>query len=95
MTGWQVQAMWEADAAAEWERLNAPDPFEDQMKKSAVEIREAVKAIETALYRLVDAGYELEDTPMMAKVDSFYEELDDIQFSLKMLAEKYGKGERE
>ena len=95
MTGWHVQAMWEADAAAEWERLNAPDPFEDQMKKSAVEIHEAVKAIETALYRLVDAGYELEDTPMMAKVDSFYEELDDIQFSLKMLAEHYGKGERE
>ena len=34
-----VDAMWEADAAAEWERLNAPDPMENEMKEAAEQIK--------------------------------------------------------
>ena len=95
MTGWQVQAMWEADAAAEWERLNAPDPFEDQMKKAALELRLAVEQINKAEDYLYDAICELAETPMEAKVESLLQDIEDRHAEIRMLAEHYGKGERE
>ena len=35
MNEWQVGIMVENEAAAEWERQNASDPFEDKMKNAA------------------------------------------------------------
>ena len=95
MNGWQVQAMWEADAAAEWERLNAPDPCEKQMKSAAVDITEASHFVDIAEDRLGEATAELYGTPMEAVVESWLDQLENIRFELKSLAEKYGRGERE
>ena len=35
MTGWQVDAMWEAESARIWEEMNAPDPMEGKMISAA------------------------------------------------------------
>ena len=48
MTGWEVQALKEADDARIWEELNAPDPYEKQMEDSAREMRLAVEMINKA-----------------------------------------------
>ena len=90
-----VDAMWEADAAAEWERLNEPDPCEKQMKAASVSIREAVQFLARAEDRLADAMTEVFDTPMEYRIGSLLDSLEDIEYGLKKLAEKYGKGERE
>ena len=90
-----VDAMWEADAAAEWERLNEPDPCEKQMEAASVSIREAVQFLTSAEIRLADAMAEVFDTPMEYRIGSFLDSIEDIECDLKSLAEKYGKGERE
>lgn len=95
MNGWQVQAMWEADAAAEWERLNAPDPCEKEMQKAAVDLRFATDLMDKAENSLYDALSELSETPMEDKVTSFLDDLQNLRIALQELAEKYGRGQRE
>ena len=95
MTGWQVQEMWEQDTAALWERLNAPDPAEKQMKAAAVDMQMANNLIDQAENNLVSAIAELSDTPMEDKVNSLLDALMDLRIEIRLLAEKYERGERE
>ena len=95
MTGWQVQALKEAEDARIWEELNAPDPCEKQLEAASVSINQATHFIDTAENRLGDAMAELFGTPMEAKVGSFLDQLQDLRYGLERLAELYGKGERE
>lgn len=102
MRGWQsaimsqdVDAMWEADAAAEWERINAPDPCEAQLKLAAKAMTEAAHFMDVAEDHLYDAAADLYETPMEAKVGSFLDQLQDLRIALQLLAETYGKGHRE
>ena len=95
LSGWQIQAMWEADAAAEWERINEPDQYETVLKKAAQEVKKAISAIDNCADHLADASAELSETPMQAKVDSFIESLENIWCDLRMLNEHWERGERE
>ena len=94
MTGWQIQAMKEAQDAAAWEAINQ-NPFESQMKKAAVGIREAENFLDISTNRLMDALVELEGTPMKAKIESYFDQLEEIRIDLRIIASNYERGERE
>ena len=95
MTGWQVQAMWEADAAAEWERINEPDPAEKQMKEAAGSLTKGLEDIDKGLDWLADAVSKLDETPMADKVQSFLDSLENLANELEFLKNHYERGERE
>jgi hypothetical protein len=96
MQAWQdVDAMWEADAAAEWERLNEPDQYEKYLKEAATDLDKAVAAIRIVIDHLSDASSVLSDTPMQAKVDSFIDSIEDTKYDLWSLKLRWERGERE
>ena len=88
MNGWQVQAMKEAEDARIWEELNAPDPFEEQLKAAAKELRLSIEMIEKVEDDLVEAINELSDTPMEYKVGSLLDEVQGIKGSISRLPPK-------
>ena len=102
MRAWQaeimaqdVDAMWEADAAAEWERLNAPDRYADMLKESAKDVKKAKSELEQAIDRLWDASSILSETPMQAKVEAFIDSIEDLKYELCRLEICWERGERE
>jgi hypothetical protein len=95
MNNWQVQAMWEADAAAAWEALNAPDPAERQMNEAAESLQSALDNIDCGLDWIADAVSKLEETPMADKVQSFLDDFENLANGLKALKDHYERGERE
>lgn len=95
MTGWQVQAMKEADDARIWEELNAPDPYEKVLKDAATDLEKAVASIRVVLDRLEDASSVLSETPMQAKIDSYIDSLDEIKYDLWAIQSHWERGERE
>ena len=95
MTGWQVQAMWEADAAAEWERKNAPDPAERQMKEAADSLEVALDKINDGLDWVADAVSKLDKLPMADTVLSFLDDFEKLVNQLEELKDHYERGERE
>ena len=95
MNGWQVQEMWEADAAAEWERINAPDPAEREMKDAAESLQAALDNIDSGLDWIADAVSKLAELPMADKVQSFLDDFENLANGLKTLKDHYERGERE
>ena len=95
MTGWEVQEMWEAEAAAEWERINAPDPAEREMEQAAVEMKKGADLIDKAENALLDAVSRLDGYPMADRVESLLNDLMDLRIDIKSLADKYERGLRE
>ena len=95
MTGWEVQALKEAEDARIWEELNAPDPYEKVLKDAATDLSEAHTAFEALLDRLADASAVLSETPMQAKIDSFIDSLEDIKYDLWAIQMHWERGERE
>ena len=90
-----VSAMWEADAAAEWERINADDPFHDQMIGAACGMAIAVDHLEKALDYLLDALNAVDNTPMEARVRGLVEKVEDLKVEVDMQKDSYERGERE
>jgi hypothetical protein len=90
-----VDAMWEADAAAEWERPNSPDPYEKVLKSAAIDLEAVRIAFEPLLDRMSDVSATLTETPMQAKIDSFIETLEDIKYDLWSIKLHWERGERE
>lgn len=95
MTGWEVQAMWEADTAALWERLNAPDPYEREMHDAALDMRLAIEMLNKAEDYLADAVADLSGTPMEDRIQSFLNDLEDLHSDINYQKNKYERGERE
>lgn len=96
IAAWQnVDAMWEADAAAEWERLNEPDPFENEMIEAAVHLKEAIKNLNKAVDSIMEADSELEGSPMEDVVGSYVIDIENLISNLKSLENKYERGKRE
>ena len=95
MTGWEVQEMWERDTAALWERLNEPDPAEKQMGEAAKELRLADIELSISEDLVAAAAEAVKGFPMEDVLLSFYDQLEELRFGLKMLGEKYERGERE
>lgn len=84
----------EAAAAAEWERITAPDPAADKMESAAISISEGCQFLNIGTDRLVEAVHELEGTPMQDVVASILNQVEDLRIELRILAEKYAKGVR-
>jgi hypothetical protein len=95
MNDWQVQEMWEADAAAEWERLNAPDPNEKELIEAGDNISRAICYLDDGADFLAEAVGNLEETPMADKIQSFLNDLEEMANELEKIAEHYQRGERE
>ena len=88
-------AMWEADAAAEWERINAPDPYHDQMIGAACSMAIAVDHLEKAVDYLIDAFNAVNNTPMEERVRKLLEAAEDLKVDVDMQKDSYERGERE
>lgn len=95
MNGWQVDVMWEADAAAAWERMNAPDPAEEELKDAARCMDEAVGALNYSLDYLSEAVAALHGYPMAYKVQSFIDGIENLITGLDSLKETYERGRRD
>ena len=95
MNGWEIDALVEADRARAWEELNAPDPFEKQMKDASSHLFDSASFLSIAEDRLTDAYYALEGTPMQEKISEYIEKISDIRCEFQSLANKYERGERE
>lgn len=95
MTGWEVQALKEAEDARIWEELNAPDRAEKQMKEAAVSMKQAEELIDKAENALLTAMDRLNPYPMENRVGSLESDLEDLRYSIRALREKYERGWRE
>ena len=93
---WQdVDAMWQADAMAEWERLNEPDPFEKEMIKAAIYLKNAIENLDKAVDKIIEAQSELEGSPMEDVVGSYVIDMENLISNLKSLENNYERGQRE
>jgi len=95
MTGWQVQAMVEAERANAWEGLYAPDPATERMQEAAESIKTALSNIDNGLDWIADAIAKLDETPMADKLQSFLDDFESLANNLENLKKLYERGERE
>lgn len=95
MTGWEVQAMKEAEDARIWEELNAPDPLEPQMKEAARDLGLAAGLIDKAEDEISAAVYDLSDTDLESVMSDLLDQLMDFRYTVEKIAENYRKGVRE
>lgn len=95
MTNWQLDMLNDQISTAAWNRLNAPDPAEKQMKNAAVSMSEASGFLDIVTDRLMDAAEELKGTPMQDVMLSFVTEIEGTDGKLRELKKKYERGERE
>lgn len=87
-----VDAMWEADAAAEWERLNADDPNEEKLKNAAYELGNAREYMMDALDSIYEAAKEADGTDAYDKIMSLLNDLDDLKGEVYALKEELKGG---
>ena len=95
MTGWQVQAMVEAERANAWEDLYAHDPATERMQEAAESIKTALSNIDNGLDWIADAIAKLDETPMADKLQSFLDDFESLANNLENLKNLYERGERE
>lgn len=95
MTGWQVQAMVEAERANAWEDLHAHDPATERMQEAAESIKTALSNIDNGLDWIADAIAKLDETPMADKLQSFLDDFESLANNLENLKNLYERGERE
>lgn len=89
-----IDAMWEADAAAEWEEINEPDPMEDLMKTAAESISKGLDEIDDGLDWIADAVSTLGDSPMAYRVQSLQDDMVKLAYELERLRDRYERGDR-
>ena len=87
-----VDAMWEADAAAEWERLNAPDPDDGKLTDAAYYMGYGKDKIEEALDELATAAKRAEGTVAYDRIVSLIDALDDLSSEIHILKIKLEEG---
>ena len=95
MTNWQLESLNDQVTTAAWNRLNAPDPAEKQLKQAAASITEALGFLDICTDRLMDAAEALNGTPMQDKVLSFVGEIENTEGFIRKIKQKYERGERE
>ena len=89
MTGWQAQAMWEAQTAMIWEAMNAPDPNEGRYAEAEKDIEVAQRHLRKAIEWLQQAAEKVHGLPMENKVESFVDQLENFNVDLGFLQEKH------
>ena len=87
-----VDFMIEAEAAAEWERLNADDPDEEKFKNAGRELGYAIDHMRDALDSVFDAAKEAENTDAYDKIMSLLNDLDDLKGEVYIMKEKLKEG---
>ena len=87
-----VDAMWEADAAAEWERLNAPDAHEKEYVEAAGWLKKAIEELTHGIDKVLAASDCVRDLPCEDKILSYYDDLEDIATDLNKLRKQLAKG---
>ena len=95
MNAWQLDVVRDQMDTEAWNKLNAPDPYEKNLKEAAVDLRSAEIMLDSCMNYIASALTSLNETPMEAKVGSYYDQIENIWWGLKQMSEKYGKGERE
>jgi hypothetical protein len=95
MSAWQIDAMWDADAAAEWERLHEPDPCEAQLMEAAKSLGLAIRHLSKVQDWVQTAADELADTPMADKAESYWDQVTGIKMDLQKLADLWQRGVRD
>lgn len=88
-----VDGMWEADAAAEWERINDVPDYSEQYKEAALNMKEATDGISTAIDLLSEAVEAVKGTDAEDKIVSLLNDLDDLWTDIRIMAKEL-KGER-
>ena len=86
--GQDIDAMWEASAAREWEELNRPQP-EPDLTEAINTMADAVKTIDCAVKIMDDAAKAAEDSPMAARIKSLLMDLEDVGSDISALIGKY------
>ena len=95
MKDWQLDLMIQNERDEAWEKLNASDPCEDALKEAAKVMGVAIGDLNGAIWNLICATKELNDSPVCDKVISALEELEEIECELKSMKDHWEKGERE
>lgn len=91
----EIDFLVESECSRAWEELNAPDPFENQMRSASKDVLETAGFLSIAEDRITEAFYKLEGSPIQETVGAYIEKLSDMRCELKSLAEKYERGIRE
>ena len=87
-----VDAMWEADAAAEWERLNADDPEEEKIKSAGWWLSSAYDSVAEAMTSIGEAVKEADGTVAYDRIVSLLDDLSDLQTELYIMRDNMKEG---
>ena len=87
-----VDLMIEAQADAEWERLNADDPDEEKFKDAGRELGYAHEHMVEALDSIYEAAKEADGTLAYDKIMSILNDVDDLKGEVYILKEKLKGG---
>ena len=87
-----IDVMYEADTAAEWERLNAPDEHEKEYAEASVWLKKAIEELTHGIDKVLAASDCVRGIPCEDRILSFHDELDDIATDLKGLQKRLEKG---
>ncbi len=93
-TEWQnVDAMWEADAAAEWERLNEEDANLEKCKQAEKTIEKVLDFIDSAKDYLIAAEEDADGLPITDRMASIENDLDNLWCDLNAIKKRLKKGD--
>ena len=95
MNAWQLDVIKDQIDTEAWNKLNAPDPYEKKLMEASVDLKSAEITLDSCMNYIESALSLMIDTPMEAKIGSYLDEVENIWWDIKKLAEAYGKGERE
>ena len=87
-----VDAMWEADAAAEWERLNEEPEEAEEYREAASEMESACEELINAIDSMSDAAKEVNGTVGYDRIVSLMNDLEDIYSDILILKNHMKEG---
>ena len=87
-----VDAMWEADAAAEWERINETTDDEHKFIEASYHLDKAWDMISEGFTALADAAGEAEGTVAEDRIVSIMNAIEDLSEEIRIMKEKMRKG---
>lgn len=88
----EAQAMWEADAAAQWERENVGNPNESKYRSASYDISRAVEKVGEAVDNLFDSLRDLKGTPAEDKIISLMNDLENLGCDINIARAKLRRG---
>lgn len=87
-----IDAMYEADTAAEWERLNEEPEDAEKYRDAASEMEDACEKLGDAMNYMSDAAHEADGTVGYDRVVSLMNDLEDIYCEILILKNHMKEG---